>query len=110
MIDLELAAEGVGVEAGEEIVVGGAEVLAVDDAEILVGAGEFNHKYIIAWVGGRMIGEGRSSGKWQRAEEKLLLTENRGARQWRVVYCRLVSSAGSTKKPLSGEGRDEEKA
>ena len=48
MVDGKLATESGGVVAGVEIMVGGAEILTVNDAKVLMGAGKFNHKYIIA--------------------------------------------------------------
>ena len=48
MVDGKLATESGGIVTGIEVVMSGAEILTVNEAKVLMGAGKFNHKYIIA--------------------------------------------------------------
>ena len=57
LIDFELAAESIAVDAGEgeEVMMGAFEILAMNSAEVGAGAGEGNHKSIIPYQGNSFI-------------------------------------------------------
>ncbi len=65
LVDSKLAAKSGGIVAGVEIVMGSAEILAMDSPEILMRTREFNHKYIIHedWARGQKMPFRRRAGE-----------------------------------------------
>lgn len=57
LVDFKLATEGARVDTVErvKVMMCVTKVLAMDDAKVATGAGEFNHKDIISYPGGSLI-------------------------------------------------------